>query len=80
MPLMRAADDLGIVLAPGQRGHGRGDLHVRIDVVTPSRLDARQTELLRELAELRSEEAPTGFEEQARGGIFSRLKDSFGGK
>ena len=57
---------------PGLRG-GRGDLVVSVLVETPTGLDARQEELLRELAALRGEEEPTG---QARAGsksIFGRL-------
>ena len=44
---------------PGLRG-GRGDLIVTVSVETPTRLDPRQEELLRELAALRGEEQPTG--------------------
>ncbi len=44
---------------PGLRG-GRGDLVVTVLVETPTRLDARQEELLRELAAIRGEETPTG--------------------
>lgn len=43
---------------PHLRGTGRGDLHVRLDVQVPTRLDARQEELLRELARVRGEERP----------------------
>jgi molecular chaperone DnaJ len=62
------------------RGSGRGDLHVHIDVLTPTKLDERQTELLRELATLRDEERPAGSVQSAsnnNGGLFSRLKDAF---
>ncbi|WP_180923713.1 molecular chaperone DnaJ [Nocardioides marinisabuli] len=62
---------------PGLRG-GRGDLIVTVAVETPGRLDARQEELLRELAALRGEEAPDG---QVRPGgaksVFGRLRDAF---
>ena len=44
---------------PGLRG-GRGDLIVTVAVDTPTRLDARQEELLRELAAIRGEESPDG--------------------
>ena len=44
---------------PGLRG-GRGDLIVTVEVETPTRLDPRQEELLRELAAIRQEERPTG--------------------
>ena len=61
------------------RGSGRGDLHVHIDVITPTKLDDRQQELLRELAGLRGEERPTGTMQssQTQGGLFSRLRDAF---
>jgi len=59
------------------RGHGRGDLIVHVDVATPTRLDARQTELLTELAALRGEQNPTGLSEPQHAGLFSRI---FGGK
>jgi molecular chaperone DnaJ len=58
---------------PHLRGTGRGDLHVHLDVQVPSRLDARQEELLRELAALRGEErvASSG---RAAGGLFGRKR------
>ena len=43
---------------PHLRGTGRGDVHVHLDVQVPTRLDARQEELLRELARIRGEEQP----------------------
>ena len=64
------------------RGSGRGDLVVHIDVQTPTKLDARQVELLTELAAIRGEESPVGVPEAAaaNGGLFTRLRDAFGGK
>lgn len=62
------------------RGGGRGDIVVHVDVITPTRLDTRQTELLRELAALRGEENPSGEAEPQHAGMFRRLKDAFGGK
>jgi molecular chaperone DnaJ len=61
------------------RGSGRGDLHVHVDVATPTKLDDRQTELLRELATLRGEERPSAAVQStnASGGLFSRLRDAF---
>jgi len=61
------------------RGSGRGDLHVHVDVVTPTKLDERQTELLRELAGLRGEERPAATMQStsSTGGLFSRLRDAF---
>ena len=62
---------------PGLRGVGRGDLIVSVLVETPSRLDARQTELLRELAELRDEETPEGTIRGGNKSVFSRIRDAF---
>jgi molecular chaperone DnaJ len=62
---------------PRLRGNGRGDLFVHLDVKTPTKLDAEQEKLLRELSRLRGEEhiettRPTG-------GFFSRMRDAFNG-
>lgn len=63
---------------PHLRGTGRGDLHVHVDVLTPTRLDARQEELLRELAALRSEERiESKFERPEKEGLFTRIRDAF---
>jgi molecular chaperone DnaJ len=61
------------------RGTGRGSLQVHVDVRTPTRLDAEQERLLRELARRRHEEQPqvatNGDGESGR--LFSRLRDAF---
>ncbi|HEX3790277.1 MAG TPA: molecular chaperone DnaJ [Pseudonocardiaceae bacterium] len=58
---------------------GRGDLHVHLDVEIPTKLDARQTELLRELADLRGEEQPElATNGRVNGGLFSRLRSRHG--
>ena len=62
------------------RGGGRGDLLVHVDVQTPTRLDDRQEELLRQLAELRGEEAAEGSLTSAGGGVFGRLRDLISGR
>ncbi len=62
---------------PHLRSGVRGDLVVTIDVETPSRLDDRQQELLRELAKLRHEESPDGRMQPAHKSVFGRLKDAF---
>ncbi len=60
------------------RAPGRGDLHVHVDVQTPTRLDDEQEQLLRRLAQLRGEEAPSGqFGRDGEHGFFSRLRDAF---
>jgi molecular chaperone DnaJ len=61
---------------PGLRS-GRGDLIVTVLVETPTKLDARQEELLRELAAIRDEEKPTGQVREESRGMFGRLRDAF---
>jgi molecular chaperone DnaJ len=61
---------------PGLRG-GRGDLIVTVVVETPTRLDARQEELLRELAAIRGEESPSGQVRPGAKSVFGRLRDAF---
>ena len=61
----------------------RGDLHVQVLVETPSRLDERQEELLRELAGLRGEHGATGTVASADAephGLFARIRDAFHGR
>jgi molecular chaperone DnaJ len=62
---------------PSLRGTGRGDLIVRIVVETPTRLDDRQEELLRELAALRDEESPDGSVHAPHKSVFNRLREAF---
>jgi molecular chaperone DnaJ len=69
---------LGTQGVPGLRGGQRGDLVVRVIVETPTRLDDRQTDLLRQLAVLRSEEKPTGQVSSHSKSVFDRLRDAFG--
>jgi len=54
---------------PVLNGRGQGDLVVQIDVETPSKLSARQRELLEELREIETGEATSDE------GFFGRLKD-----
>ncbi|HEY2193210.1 MAG TPA: molecular chaperone DnaJ [Actinomycetospora sp.] len=61
------------------RAEGRGDLLVHLDVGVPEKLDARQTELLRELASLRGEEQPE-YAGQHRNGLFGRRKTAGRGR
>ncbi|MGI8667388.1 MAG: molecular chaperone DnaJ [Jatrophihabitans sp.] len=60
---------------PRLRSSARGDLHVHVEVRTPTRLDAEQERLLRELAELRNEDISVGGN---RAGLFSKVRDAFG--
>jgi molecular chaperone DnaJ len=59
---------------PRLRSATRGDLHVHVEVRTPTKLDDGQEKLLRDLAELRNEEVSvTGN----RGGLFAKVRDAF---
>ena len=62
------------------RAEGRGDLLVHLDVVDPDAAGPRQSELLRELAALRGEEQAELTANGRAGGLFSRLRDSLGGR
>ncbi|MFN3451357.1 MAG: molecular chaperone DnaJ, partial [Sphingorhabdus sp.] len=55
---------------PVLQGRGRGDMVIQIDVETPSKLSARQKEILREFRETETgEECPqsTGFFDKLKG-------------
>jgi molecular chaperone DnaJ len=56
------------------RGAGRGDLHVIVNVVVPTKLGKRERELLRELGDV-SEPATLPRDEPS---VFDRLRDIFG--
>jgi len=61
---------------PDLRG-ARGNLVVTVAVDTPTRLDPRQEELLRELAAIRDEEHPQGAVKPTHKSVFNRLRDAF---
>jgi len=63
---------------PSLRGAGRGNVVVQVIVETPTKLDERQEELLRELAALREEEKPEGNFSPQHKSVFNRLRDAFG--
>lgn len=69
--------DLGVTHL---RGSGRGDLVVHLRVATPTKLDHRQKELLRELAQLRGETATEASITPASHGLFGKLRDAFSGR
>lgn len=62
---------------PRLRGGGRGDLGVTLLVQTPTRLDDRQRELLRQLAEERDELTPEGIAAKGHKGVFGKLSEWF---
>lgn len=59
---------------PHLRGSGRGDQLVRVRVVTPTKLNAKQREALLQLAKASGEEPP-----EVRN-FFERMRDAFGGR
>jgi molecular chaperone DnaJ len=61
---------------PHKRGYGRGDLHLSFRVVTPTRLTAKQKELLRAFVAA----GESGEGEQERSSLFARLRDAFRGQ
>ena len=54
------------------RGRGRGDQHVIVNIEVPKKLNAKQEELLRELAQLEDKHVST-----ERKSFFDKLKDFF---
>jgi molecular chaperone DnaJ len=62
-----------------RRGH-RGDLHVDVEVLVPTKLDDTQRDLLTQLAVARDEERPEARLASAESSMFSRLRDRFVGR
>jgi molecular chaperone DnaJ len=81
---VRAGTQAGSVITmrglgvPHLRTDGAGDLHVHVDVVTPTRLDPEQERLMREIARLRGEEETQVVGAPEKDGFFSRIRDAFG--
>jgi molecular chaperone DnaJ len=65
---------------PDVSGRGRGNLIVRVKLVTPKKLTRDQKRLLEELAATLPKEKfqPTPADEQEDRGLFDRVKDIFG--
>jgi molecular chaperone DnaJ len=62
---------------PRLRGPGRGDLQVQVVVETPEQLDDQQSDLLRQLAELRGEERPQAVLDPQHKSVFGKIKNAF---
>jgi molecular chaperone DnaJ len=60
---------------PRLRSSARGDLHVHVEVRTPTKLDEAQERLLREFATQRNEEVSVGT---SRSGLFAKMRDALG--
>ncbi len=66
---------------PRLRGHGRGDQFVRVRVVTPTKLNAKQREALLAFAEAGGEEIPETPETPPETkSFFHRVRDALGGR
>jgi molecular chaperone DnaJ len=75
---------------PVLRGHGmprlrsgtRGDLHAHLDVVVPTKLDYKQTDLLRSYKGLRDRDRAEvmSIQSEHNSGLFARLRASFSGR
>lgn len=61
---------------PDVKGYGVGDQHIRVRVVTPTKLTERQKQLLREFAEI-SGNVPQGEQEKS---FFTKMKRAFKGE
>jgi molecular chaperone DnaJ len=57
------------------RGSGRGDLRIGIQVVTPTKLNSKEQDLVRQLANARKQTPPTLSHFQQ--GLFAKLRDRF---
>ncbi len=60
---------------PKLRSSARGDLHVHVEVRTPTKIDDEQERLLRELAALRHEDVAAVTKNN--GGLFGKVRDAF---
>lgn len=60
---------------PRLGGGGRGDQHVRLQVWTPTSLDAEQSELFQRLREVEGD--PPSPRERDRGGFWNRMREAF---
>lgn len=58
---------------PHIRGYGRGDLHVRVNVKIPKKLNDKQKELLVKFAEISGDDIKSSSK-----GLFGKMKDAFG--
>jgi molecular chaperone DnaJ len=65
--------------APRLRSTGRGNLMVHVEVVTPTKLDAEQEKLLRELAALRGEDQSHSTRDSQQS-LFSWVRDAWNGR
>jgi molecular chaperone DnaJ len=61
---------------PNVRGYGQGDQHIQIRVITPTKLSAKQKELLREFSSLSGVDAP----DEQHDSFFAKVKRAIKGE
>ena len=59
------------------RGSGRGDLIVHIEIVTPTKLNREQEELIKKFAQLRGEDKDSSEVKRDDGSIMNKLRGAF---
>ena len=59
------------------RGSGRGDLIVHLEVLTPTKLNREQEELIKKFAELRGEDGNSAIVKEDDGSILNKLRGAF---
>lgn len=59
--------------APNVRGYGQGDQHIKVKIVTPTKLTEKQKELLREFNDIAGNEAT----DEQESSLFQRFKKAF---
>jgi molecular chaperone DnaJ len=55
------------------RGYGQGDRHIKVKIVTPTKLTEKQKELLREFNDIAGNEAT----DEQESSLFQRFKKAF---
>jgi molecular chaperone DnaJ len=59
------------------RGSGRGDLIVHIEVVTPTKLNREQEELIRKFAQSRGEDGNSATVKADDGSLLNKIRGAF---
>src|SRR5262249_30281995 len=67
---------------PKLRSNARGDMIAHLDIVVPTKLDAKQSDLLRKYKAMRNGERTEVLSAQSEhnSGLFARLRASFSGR
>src|SRR5699024_929401 len=62
--------------SPNVRGYGHGDQHIQVKIVTPTKVNKKQKELLKEFNELGGNQST----DDQHGSLFKRFKEAFKGE